>query len=503
MANFTADDQLLLSGLIFFEDVVDRGDRTVKEIVNYIKEQGVEQYIINGELPGAMNQTEWNALFDAILVRPELCSLRLSHSVNNNNGYPDQFRAATFVSDQAADPADAIIVFRGTANCIDQWSDDVEGAFEFDTAHQKYAKQYADDVLKDFSQDTNVIVTGHSKGGNQAAYVATLDETGKIDHCTTFDAQGFSDLFFKKYSDAIEKNRSKITAIVAQEDKVSLLLNPVAEREICYKTDPQNDPMMFHKFNLLIGKMTEADRVERTDKDKQIKKYLDDLAEDVEGWPPALQNLVSDTIGETWINKKIDNANLTMLIIALVAEIEMQGFLHRDVEGLMNIIPEIVAIYLLINADDNTTPFETIMFDLLEKYLLLDKVSRGITSGFYQQAMRIFNEWYRKLTNFQILGGSTAVLSGQMIVLNTGRLHHLGSRLEVVSNRIRRIDDYFNRIKANEELELQLINIRKLDQMNANSLSRVKYCSNYLHHAADVFERCENKIIASAERLNG
>lgn len=503
MGNFTAEDQLLLSSLIYFENVVDQDTKTVKYIVEHIKEQGVEHYIDNGQFPGAMDKAEWISLFDVILAREDLCSLRLSRGVNNNNGYPDEFRAATFVSDPASDPSDAIIVFRGTANSIDQWSDNVEGAFEFDTVHQKYAKQYADDVLKDFSQDTNVIVTGHSKGGNQAAYVTTLDETGKIDHCTTFDAQGFSDLFFKKYSDTIEKNRSKITAIVAQEDKVSLLLNPVAEREICYKTDHQDEPMMYHKFNLLIGKMTEKDRVERTDKDKQIKRYLDDLAEDVEGWPPALQNLVSDTIGETWINQKIDYTNLTMLIIALVAEIEMEGFLHRDVEGLMNIIPEILTIFLLINADDNTAPFETIMFDLLEKYLLLDKVSRGITSGFYQQAMRIFNEWYRKLTNFQIPGGSTGVLSGQMIVLNTGRLHHLGSRLEVVSNRIRRMDDYFNRIKANEELELQLINIRKLDQMNANSLSRVKYCSNYLHHAADVFERCENKIIASAERLNG
>lgn len=503
MANFTADDQLLLSSLIYFEDVVDRGDQTVKDIVEYIKAQGVENYIENGQLPGAMDKSEWISLFDVILAREDLCSLRLSHSVNNNNGYPDEFRAATFVSDPASDPSDAIIVFRGTANSIDQWSDNVEGAFEFDTVHQKYAKQYADDVLKDFSQDTNVIVTGHSKGGNQAAYVTTLDETGKIDHCTTFDAQGFSDLFFKKYSDAIEKNRSKITAIVAQEDKVSLLLNPVAEREICYKTEPQDDPMMFHKFNLLIGKMTEKDQVERTDKDKQIKRYLDDLAEDVEGWPPALQNLVSDTIGEILINKKIDDANLTMLIVALVGEIEMQVFLHRDVEGLMNVIPEIMTIIWLINSDDNAPPFATIIFDLWEKYLLLDKVTRGITSGFYQQAMRIFNEWYRKLTNVLIPGGSTGFLSGEMIILNTGSLHHLGSRLEVVTNRIRRMDDYFNRIKANEELELQLINIRKLDQLNENSLSRVKYCSNYLHHAADIFERCENKIIASAERLNG
>ncbi|MEL7662041.1 Mbeg1-like protein [Acetobacterium wieringae] len=503
MGNFTADDQLLLSSLIYFEDVVDRGDQTVKNIVEHIKERGVEKYIENGELPGAMDTSEWILLFDAILARDDLCSLRLSHSVNNNNGYPDQFRAATFVSEPVSDPSDAIIVFRGTANSIDQWSDNVEGAFEFDTDHQKYAKHYADDVLKDFSQDTNVMVTGHSKGGNQAAYVTTLDETGKIDHCTTFDAQGFSDLFFKKYHDAIEKNQSKITAIVAQEDKVSLLLSSVAEQEICYKTEYQDDPMMFHKFNLLIGEMTVDKQVERTDKDKQIKKYLDDLSEDVEGWPPALQNLVSESIGEMLVNKKIGHANLTMLIIALVGEIEIQGFLHRDVEGLMNIIPEIATIFLLINSDENETPFVSVIMDLCEKYLLLDKVSRGISSGFYKQAMRVFNEWFRKLTNVQIHGGSTGVLSGQMIALNTESLHQLGSRLEAVSNRIRRVDDCFNRIKASEELELKLINIRKLGQMNENSLSRVKYCSNYLHHAADVFEKCENRIIAAAERING
>ncbi len=503
MGRFSADDQLLLSSLIYFDGVVDHGGSTVKEIVNNIKTNGVQRYIENGKLPGAMNTDEWNQVFESILKRPDLCLMRLANSVDGNNGYPDNFRAATFITDPSADPSDAIVIFRGTADSVEQWSDNVEGAFEFDTKHQQYAYQYTENVLDDLSYKTNVMVTGHSKGGNLAAYAATLDNSGKIDSCTTFDSQGFSDMFFKKYSELIETNHAKITAIVAQKDKVSLLLRSVAKREICYETINQDDPTMYHKFNLLIGRMTKNNQVERLKQDQQLKGLLDDLIEDARSWSPDLQNLVCDSIGKQMTKGNIGSGNIAVLVVALLGEIEAEALLHHDISGLMNTVPKAMLIVLLLKSAENYSSIDEILIDMGKKALILEKLCRGVGSCFYVEAMKIFNEWFRRITATNWLEKNSEYLAGQEIKIDTGRLQYLANRLARIQYRQKRLDDYFSTLKLCKGLDMNFFNIRFMEQFNEAAMIKVRSCSDFLHNAADIFESCENKIIASAERLNG
>ena len=51
-------------------------------------------------------------------------------------------------------------------------------------------------------------MTGHSKGGNKAKYITLMDDT--VDHCVSFDGQGFSDEFMETYSDEIAARQHKI-----------------------------------------------------------------------------------------------------------------------------------------------------------------------------------------------------------------------------------------------------------------------------------------------------
>lgn len=70
-----------------------------------------------------------------------------------------------------------------------------------------------------------IIVSGHSKGGNKAQFVAM--HVDFIKYCFSFDGQGFSPeavLAFKKlYSNTYEKRRSRIYSLSAANDYVNVL----------------------------------------------------------------------------------------------------------------------------------------------------------------------------------------------------------------------------------------------------------------------------------------
>ena len=70
-------------------------------------------------------------------------------------------------------------------------------------------------------------VTGHSKGGNKSKYIALLDDT--VDHCVSFDGQGFSDKFMAQYKDQIAARQNVIENHNVDYDYVNLLLNDVGE----------------------------------------------------------------------------------------------------------------------------------------------------------------------------------------------------------------------------------------------------------------------------------
>ena len=80
-----------------------------------------------------------------------------------------QFSAITVLM-----PNDTIYVsYRGTDNTIVGWKEDFNMSFKSHIASQISAKQYLEEIAKEYPS-SKIIIGGHSKGGNIAVYAATF-----------------------------------------------------------------------------------------------------------------------------------------------------------------------------------------------------------------------------------------------------------------------------------------------------------------------------------------
>lgn len=76
-----------------------------------------------------------------------------------------------------------------------EWPDNGKGMYMASTPQQERAAAYFDDMVQKygFTESDQIIVTGHSKGGNKAQYTTLMAENaGLIDSCYSMDGQGFS-----------------------------------------------------------------------------------------------------------------------------------------------------------------------------------------------------------------------------------------------------------------------------------------------------------------------
>ena len=130
-----------------------------------------------------------------------------------------------------------VFVFKGTSGTY-EWVDNVRGTYVADTKRQVKALQYFDKMYKLYADSVDKIyITGHSKGGNKAQYIGVLrGQDPKIKHIYSFDGQGFSDLFFDKYKDLIQKNKKKITSISNENDFVNILMKLAVGNKIYIKS---------------------------------------------------------------------------------------------------------------------------------------------------------------------------------------------------------------------------------------------------------------------------
>lgn len=133
-----------------------------------------------------------------------------------------------------ASQSQAVVVFEGTVGGL-EWRDNFTGGTYTDaddgvsTSEQEKVLDWfeSDEVSDILNQYDKVTVSGHSKGGNKAKYLALMNDN--VDECVSFDGQGFSDEFVREYADAIKKNQHKIKNYNAQDDYVNILLNDVGE----------------------------------------------------------------------------------------------------------------------------------------------------------------------------------------------------------------------------------------------------------------------------------
>lgn len=166
-----------------------------------------------------MSWTEWQEVLELIKKDPELMDLKISEiKYDEATGA----RMVCFYDEKANQP---YAVFKGTGQF--EWKTDVLGGYQEVTSQQNQALEWVESLPYN-----NIIVAGHSNGGNKAQFVAYLSE--KVTKGVSFDGQGFSEEFVNKYWAEIQMNKHKITCYAAENDFVNIFLNwiDLGERRI-------------------------------------------------------------------------------------------------------------------------------------------------------------------------------------------------------------------------------------------------------------------------------
>lgn len=214
-----------LCNLVYLNAVISPEVIMLGDLMKYLLTLGLEEEKIDGNYPVEMTEGEWRVVLKDILIDPCLNSLKIVKSVDVYERGDDDIlpghRAVCFM-----DYADnAYIIFRGTCG-DDEWEDNAEGMTLADTVQQKAALRFTEEIHKDKKLKVkSITVAGHSKGGNKAQYTAIVSNC--VNRSVSFDGQGFSDAFLKKYKTNIIKRVNIIEFAAEKRDFVNCLGLPL------------------------------------------------------------------------------------------------------------------------------------------------------------------------------------------------------------------------------------------------------------------------------------
>lgn len=231
----TYEELILLDNLIYLQLDTEENEELMKIVDRLLTNDRFDEI---ETCSIKMSKEEWRKVLTQIRNKPNLMELRIR---DIDNKYTKSIRSACFI-----DKKDNVtVVFRGSVT-EGEWDDNGQGAYEYDTKEQIDALNYINNL-----EFNDIIVTGHSKGGNKAQYVTILSD--KISKCISVNGQGFSNEFIIKYKNEIEKNKSKITCINSKYDYVYCLFNQIGGQFHYIETDFKINSLDYHRANVLLN----------------------------------------------------------------------------------------------------------------------------------------------------------------------------------------------------------------------------------------------------------
>lgn len=168
---------------------------------------------------------EWANIIEAVRQDSTLMDMRIASTHVDNAAGGGDGQSAVFISESTGEAA---VVFKGTQGSA-EWSDNFIGGSGLATPQQQNALDWYESVYEELSlEQYEITISGHSKGGNKAKFITVLNDT--VDHCVSFDGQGFSDEFITHYADEIARRQGIIENHNIDYDYVNILLNDIGSR---------------------------------------------------------------------------------------------------------------------------------------------------------------------------------------------------------------------------------------------------------------------------------
>ncbi len=240
-----------------------------------------------GELPLAFSPKEDKRLLEAVAESCRFADMNLCGFVHRFDAErEEQFCAMTVLT--PAGPA--VIAFRGTDRTVVGWKEDFNMSFSGVVPAQRSAVFYAREAAA--AVNTPLVLCGHSKGGNLAAYASLFsgEETqGKIVCVYNFDGPGFNEEVIA--SEEFARVDMRIHVFVPKASMVGILLwhsEPFAVVESESVSVFQHLP---YHWQVMGGKLVAASGLSGDSRltDITLKRWLQSL-------PPQLRRRVIDGI---------------------------------------------------------------------------------------------------------------------------------------------------------------------------------------------------------------
>jgi len=206
-------------------------DKALDNLRNYRKKtlfnigNEEKQNIVDGAL---ISGKDWANIIETIRSDEELKNIVVKDSEQITTKKGKKYNLQICYQDPVS--KQGIITYKGTTG-YEEWDDNVKGISLKDTPCQDNALKFFQRNEKSFD---DIVLVGHSKGGNKAMYTTIVSDSDKISKCIGMDGQGFSNEFLKGYESQIEKHGSKITNYSLDRDFVHVLMKQVPNSEQKY-----------------------------------------------------------------------------------------------------------------------------------------------------------------------------------------------------------------------------------------------------------------------------
>lgn len=496
--SYIKDNQMNLLSQLAYVDLPDRvNDKDLKG-ANYTVSDMVDYYLKNelmlNELSGrcAMDQEEWRDTLLRIKNDPELCKLKISGYENQNQ--PGRSGLVAFCLE--TENREAIIAYRGSETRVGlstkDWEDNFQTGFTDSTDQQKAALVFLDAMKKKYNY-AGFETTGHSKGGNNAQYVAIMSDDVK--RCVSFDAPCFCNDFLINKLPEILKGKDKIVAYEGKLDITSSLLFSIAGKTIIIDTEEQAEFLYNHKPNLFLDE--NGDFYKETDKSvicTAVRTYTTRVSTLLPDWAGLyLVDSVFNMLDGKFSLKEV--GGLTIGILALpflvknaLVELSFLGGYHagkvaieyvaKKLEEFQNAMSRIANEILdeLKNVYKNIVQLKDMVFSSVTAFF--GELRKGIEI-FYTNCFGFVNEPY--------------------LHVNVSRLMYYANRLDAIGRQVSDINRRIENLYYHTDL-LDLINLFKADLLTEYN-SKLNKCIRYLYNSIDMLENTENRLVRQANSL--
>ena len=114
-----------------------------------------------------------------------------------------------------------VIAFKGTDDSYTGWREDFELSYKGQIFSYTLGEEFVNRIIEKY--DEQIVLCGHSKGGNVATYLLSqMEDDSRIEHVYSFDGPGFRGQgLFKRKEDRLKK----FTKIVPQSSLVGVLFS--------------------------------------------------------------------------------------------------------------------------------------------------------------------------------------------------------------------------------------------------------------------------------------